>query len=697
MSSANFKSLKEDLMRNILSIILGFILLFGLSLYAGDKAESHPFSVHDLVTMDRISGQQVSPDGSLIVFVRRRTDLEANRGRTDLWLVGTDGTGLRRLTADPAADYNPVWADKGKKIFFLSSRSGSSQVWCIPIDGGEARQVTDFPLDVGNLIISPDGQKLAFTMDVFPDVCPEGSKKKLEKIENCKVSGRIYERLFIRHWDTWNDGRRSHIFVMPAAGGKAVDVMKGMDADSPLKPFGGSEEFCFTPCGKALVFTAANSGPEEAWSTNFDLFMAAADGSKPPTCLTEKNKAWDTTPVFANDGETMAYLAMSRPRYEADRFRIVLRSLKDGRERVLTEKWDRSPRTIVWSADDRTIYTTADNLGQVPLFAIDVKTGKVKTLLSQGHVRGPSIYGKRIYFGLDSLASPVEIYSVDTRGRNMRTITRLNAGKLAACRLGKYEQFTFTGWNDETVYGYLVYPVDFDPAQKYPVAFLIHGGPQGSFGNDFHYRWNPQVYTGAGYGVVMVDFHGSVGYGQAFTDSIRGDWGGKPLEDLKKGLAAALEKYPWLEGSRVGALGASFGGYMINWIAGNWPDRFRCLVSHDGNLDERLAYYDTEELWFPEWDHLGTPWDNPQGYEKQNPVNFVKNWKTPMLVVHGAFDFRVVETQGFSAFTALQRRGIPSKLLYFPDENHWVLKPHNSIFWHDTVIGWLDQWLKKDE
>jgi dipeptidyl aminopeptidase/acylaminoacyl peptidase len=260
--------------------------------------------------------------------------------------------------------------------------------------------------------------------------------------------------------------------------------------------------------------------------------------------------------------------------------------------------------------------------------------------------------------------------------------------------MGDYEQFSFNGWNNETVHGYIVKPVDFDASKKYPVAFLIHGGPQGSFGNHFHYRWNPQAYAGAGYAAVMVDFHGSTGYGQAFTDSIRGDWGGKPLEDLQKGLAASLEKYKWMDGDRVCALGASYGGYMINWIAGNWPNGFKCLVCHDGNLDEQLAYFDTEELWFPEWDHLGNPWDNPENYAKHNPIDHVKNWKTPMLVIHGAMDFRVVDTQGMSTFTALQRRGIPSKFLHFPDENHWVLKPANSILWHETVIDWLDQWTK---
>jgi dipeptidyl aminopeptidase/acylaminoacyl peptidase len=303
--------------------------------------------------------------------------------------------------------------------------------------------------------------------------------------------------------------------------------------------------------------------------------------------------------------------------------------------------------------------------------------------------------GNRIVFGMDHLRSPVELYSVKPDGSGLKKLTDVNGGKLSAVKLGEPEQFTFKGWNGETVYGYVVKPADFNPSRKVPVAFLIHGGPQGSMGNDFHYRWNPQAYAGAGYAAVIVDFHGSTGYGQAFTDAIRGDWGGKPLEDLKKGLEAALQKYPWMDGARVGALGASFGGYMINWIAGNWPDRFLCLVCHDGNLDEKAAYFDTEELWFPEWDHRGTPWTNPEGYDRQNPVNFVGNWKTPMLVVHGGRDFRVAETQGFSTFNALQRLGIPSKLLYFPDENHWVQKPHNSILWHDTVIGWLDRWLKE--
>jgi dipeptidyl aminopeptidase/acylaminoacyl peptidase len=684
-------------MRRISIAVFAVFLSIGIPIGAAASPQTpdktHPLTIHDMLAMDRISDSRVSPDGKWIVFNVRETDLEANRGRTDIWLVGTDGKGLRRLTSHPAADFNARWSSCGKCVFFLSTRSGSSQVWRIKVDGGEAEQVTRLPLDVGSLVVSPVGETLAVTMEVFPGASPEATAEKLESIQKGKATGRLYERLFIRHWDTWTDGRRSHLFVVPVKGGEAKDLMPAMDADTPSKPFGGPEEISFTPDGKGLVFTARDVGREEAWSTDFDLYAVPADGSVPPRCLTEGNQAWDTTPVFSPDGKTLAYLAMSRPRYEADRFRLVLRSWPEGQTRVLTEAWDFSVSSFCWTRDGKKILATAPSKGQTSLFAVDAATGKADTLVGQGTVASFAPAEAGIVFERNDLKSPAEIYLLGPDGGE-KAITAINAAKIAAVRLGDPEQFSFKGWNNETVYGYIVKPVDFDSAKKYPVAFLIHGGPQGSFGNDFHYRWNPQAYAGAGYAVVMVDFHGSTGYGQAFCDSIRGDWGGKPLEDLKKGLAAALARYPWMEGTRVGALGASFGGYMINWIAGNWPDRFKCLVSHDGNVDERAAYFETEELWFPEWDHMGTPWDNPQNFEKHNPANFIKNWKTPMLVVHGGQDFRVVETQGIGSFNVLQRRGIPSQFLYFPDENHWVLKPANSILWHDTVLGWLDRWLK---
>jgi dipeptidyl aminopeptidase/acylaminoacyl peptidase len=680
--------------RQIFAILTGCVILLGgaLTVQAG---EPHPFNVHDLVTMQRIGDPQVSPDGKQIVFVLRTTDMDANRGRNDLWMVNTDGSGMKRLTSHPAADFNPRWSPCGKRIWFLSTRSGSVQIWHISPAGGEAIQFSNLPLDVGNLIVSPYGEFLSFTADVFPEKgCVADTQKKLKAREDDPATGMIYDRLFFRHWDTWKDGRRSHLFVMPVKGGKPLNLMKGMDADTPSKPFGGAEEIAFAPDNQGLVFTARVAGHEEAWSTNFDLFFVPIDGSLEPLNLTEANPAWDTQPLFSPDGKTMAYLAMKKPGYESDRFRIVLRSWVDGKERVLTEAWDHSPSSMAWSANSKVLYVSAPHLGQNPLFAIDVKSGRVTTIVEKGHVSSFAPAGKRVLFGLDNLKSPVELYTIKPNGSDRKAITSVNAGKLADIRMGDYEQFTFRGWNEETVYCYVVKPSDFQAGRKYPVAFLIHGGPQGSFGNRFHYRWNPQTYAGAGYACVMVDFHGSVGYGQDFCDAIRGDWGGKPLVDLQKGLKAALARYPWLDGERVGALGASFGGYMINWIAGAWPDRFKCLVCHDGNLDERLAYFDTEELWFPEWDHMGTPWTNPEGYEKHNPVNLVERWQTPMLIIHGALDYRVVETQGLSSFTACQRRGVPSRLLYFPDENHWVLKPHNSILWHDTVLGWMDEWLK---
>lgn len=658
-------------------------------------ADPHPFTVHDMLAMERISDHHVSPDGKRIVFVLRTTDLEANRGRTDLWLVGVDGSDLRRLTTHPESDTNPRWTPDGKSILFVSARSGSSQVWKIPVDGGEARPVTGEPLDVDNLVVSPDGKSIAYSMEVYPDASPAQTKDRLDKIEKDKATGRTYDKLFIRHWDTWKDGRRSHLFVRALDRNESVDVTKGLDIDVPTKPFGGPEEISFTPDSKSIVYTYRDGGREEAWQTDLDLSVVSVDGSGKPTCLTDANKATDTSPVFSPDGKALAYLAMARPGYEADKQTIMLMSWPNGPARPLTDKWDRSAGSIEWSDDGKTIYTTADNVGQRSLFAVDTATGDAKSLVWEGTIDGPEPAGNLIVYSMNSLRGPAELYSIKADGADPKPITTINAGRMAAVKIGDAEQFSFTGWNGEKVFGYVVKPIDFDASKKYPVAFLIHGGPQGSFGNDFHYRWNPQAYAGAGYAAVMIDFHGSTGYGQAFCDAIRGDWGGKPLEDLKKGLAAAIEKNPWIDGDRVAALGASFGGYMIDWIAGNWPDRFKCLVCHDGNIDERIAYYDTEELWFPEWDHNGTPWENPESYEKQNPINFVKNWKTPMLIVHGGRDYRVVETGGIAAFTACQRRGIPSKFLYFPDENHWVLKPANSILWHETVLGWLDQWTKK--
>lgn len=668
------------------------LVLLAVSLSTAD--EPQPFTAKDLWSMERVFGPAVSTGGDRVVFVVRSTDFEADRGRTDLWLMNTDGSALRRLTSHAGGDVSPMWTPEGA-VLFLSSRSGSYQVWRIQPDGGEAEQVTDMPQGISNLVLAPTGKHIAFTMEVFVDCDSlECTMERLDEIASRKASGRVYDQLFVRHWDTWKDGRRSHLFTLALDGmaSRPIDVTQGMDADVPSNPFGGAEEITFTPDGRGLVFAAREGGTAEVSSTDFDLYLAPADGSSGVELLTGGNSAWDTHPVFSPDGRTLAYLAMERPGYESDRLRLILRDWESGEERVLAPDWDRSVGDFVFHPDGGSLLVTAQDVGEVGLFELDLASGSVEKLVGGGHVRSPRPAGERILFGFDDLRAPVDLFSIARDGTDRQRLTAFNRERLADIEFGDFEQFNFAGWNGETVHGYLIEPVDRREGERYPLAFIIHGGPQGSSDNDFHYRWNPQVYAGAGYAVVMIDFHGSTGYGQSFTDSIRGDWGGKPLEDLQKGLAAALERYPWIDGERACALGASYGGYMINWIAGNWSDGFRCLINHDGVFDHRMMYFETEELWFPEWDHGGTYWSNPEGHERHNPALQVANWKTPMLVVQGELDYRVPVSQGLAAFTALQRQGVPSRLLYFPDENHWVLSPANGLLWHREVLDWMERW-----
>ncbi len=653
---------------------------------------ARPFTADHLVTMDRVSDPRVSPDGRWVLFNVRSTDLDANKGRTDLWLVGIDGSGLRRLTTHEANDWNGRWMPDGKSVVFLSTRSGSAQVWQLPLDGGEPVQLTRLPLDVSNLHVFPDGKRLLFTLEVYPELRTlEETKKRDEEKEKAAVKARVYESLLHRHWDSWEDGKRSHVFAWTIGSPAPIDLMPGFDGDAPPRPFGGDEELAISPDGSEVVFAARKFDAGSAWSTNIDLWAVPADGKGKPRNLTEKNPATDELPVFSPDGRTLAYLAMQRAGYEADRRRVVLLDRKTGRTRVLTEGWDRSVGELAFASDGKSLYATADHVGNHPLFSIDVQTGEVRQLVERGMVRSIRPAGSSVVYTLDTLSSPADVFVLGSNGAP-KQLTQMNAKRLADVQFGAFEQFSFQGAKNETVYGYLVRPFG-HRGEKVPVAFIIHGGPQGSMSNNFHYRWNPQVFAGAGYAVVFIDFHGSTGYGQAFTDSIRNDWGGAPYEDLMKGLDFALKKWPFLDGRNVCALGASYGGFMVNWIAGQ-TDRFKCLVNHDGGFNAQSFYYETEELWFPEWEFGGTPWDNPAGYQKWNPEAHVKNWKTPMLVIHGALDYRVVDSQGLSTFTALKRKGIPSKLLYFPDENHWVLKPKNSLLWHSTVIGWLDRWTK---
>ena len=665
--------------------------------------EVKPFSIDDLVRLARISEPQLSPDGRYVLYTMRETDFDANKGRTDLWQVEVGAANARplRLTQHEANDTSGRWSPDGKRIYFLSTRSGSSQVWRLDRSGGEAMQVTRFPVDVNALKVSPEGARLLLSLEVFADCADlDCTARRVAEKEKSKASAMTYDRLFVRHWDTWTDGRQAHLFsiALDAQGmatGNPVSLSGKLDADVPSKPLGEADEFNFSPDGTRVVFAARVKARSEPWSTNFDVYEVPADGSAEPRNLTADNTAWDTQPSFSPDGQWLAWIAMRRPTYEADRFELMLRNLKSGETRSVTRDWDTSINSIRFSRDGRRIFANADRLGQHSLFAIDLKSGKATTWVEQGYVAEFDVGAQRLVYALASLGGPADLYAMGTSGGKSTRLTQANAELLDQRLLGEYEQFTFSGWNGETVYGYAMKPARFSAGEKYPVAFIVHGGPQVSYGNAWSYRWNPQVYAGAGYGVVFIDFHGSPGYGQAFTDSINQDWGGKPLEDLKKGLAAATGKYAWLDEDRACALGASYGGFMMNWIAGNWNDRFRCLVTHAGVFDQRAMAYSTEELWFTEWEFGGPQFDKPENYEKHNPVNHVKAWQTPTLVTQGQLDFRVPYAQSIAAFTALQRRGIESRLVVFPDENHWILKPQNSVQWHGEVLGWLDAHLKK--
>ena len=674
------------------------LLPLALFLASPALAQARGLDVRDLVKLDRVSSPLLSPDGDVVVFAQRSVDpdLKASTALYARNLLTRDASPPKRITPEGWNVNSPTFSNDGRILYFLSAKGGSQQLYAMPAAGGEPRQLTGFALDVDTYQLSPDGTRLAFSAATFAECGADlaCTRRKLDERAADKASGRTYDQLFARHWDTWSDGRRNRLFLatLPAAGAAPIasaSLLSGaLDGDIPGKPFGDAGDYTWSPDGGHVVASVRVAGKAEPWSTNFDLYRLPLDGGAPVN-LTEANKAWDAGPVYSADGATLFYRAMKRPGFEADRYAIMAMDVATGRTREIAPDWDRSPSSLKPSADGRSLYVAAQSVGEYPLFRIDIDSGEVTELVGDGTVSSFDVAGDTLALTRNTIDSGDTLYVAQGEGAGLRQITPTAAERLPDVEFGEYEQFTFKGAGNETVHGYVVKPAGFQEGRTYPVAFLIHGGPQGSFGNGWSYRWNPQTYAGQGFAVVMIDFHGSTGYGQAFTDAISGDWGGKPLVDLQKGWDAALARYDFLDGDRACALGASYGGYMVNWIAGQWNDPWKCLVNHNGVFDTRSMGLVTEELWFTEWEFGGTVAANPAAYEKFNPARHIDKWKVPMLVVAGQNDFRVPIDQSLSSFTALQRAGIESQLLYFPDENHWVLKPHNSILWHDTVNAWL--------
>ncbi|HEY5713515.1 MAG TPA: S9 family peptidase [Allosphingosinicella sp.] len=675
--------------------------LAALALAQAPAAFARPITATDLASMRRLGAPDVSPDGNWAVYQLRETDLAANRGRIDLYLLDLRRAGAApvRIASTPEHnEHDPSFSADGRWLYYLSNASGTDQLWRVSLPAGTPEKISDLGADVAGFALAPSGDRIAIWAD-RNIACADVNCANVPAAATGRGSGRVFDQTFVRHWDAWVEpGVRSRIFTFALVDGRpqgaGTPVAPNLVGDSPSKPMGGGEEIAWSTDGRTLYFALREAGRHEPNSTNLDIFAVPADGSGAPVNLTAANRGTDTTPAISPDGRWLAYTAMARATYEADRQVVQLRNLATGETRALTQAWDRSVGSIAWAPDGRSLLVTALDTLDDPVFRVDIASGRV-TRLTQGGVAGnvvPLPDGSFLYT-LNSLQSPDDLYRMNRRGVSNR-LTNVNADKLADLDLVNVQRFHFTGAHGDTVWGQIVKPAG--ATGRLPVALLIHGGPQSSFANGWSYRWNPWVFAAPGYAAVTVDFHGSSGYGQAFTDSINRDWGGAPLEDLRLGLAAAGQQDTQLDTANACALGGSYGGFMVDWIAGNWPEGFKCLVSHSGVFDQRSMAYETEELWFNEWE-FGGPYFEPAAaaiYERNNPVNFVQNWRTPMLVIHGERDFRIPYSQSLGVFNALQRRDIPSRLVVFPDENHWILKPQNSIQWYREVHRWLDQWLR---
>ncbi|HTS11236.1 MAG TPA: S9 family peptidase [Candidatus Limnocylindrales bacterium] len=657
--------------------------------------ERHPIEFKDLIAMHRVSDPQISPDGKWIAYSVSTPDLEANHSVTNIWIVAATGGESRQLTRG-GSDERPRWSPDGMKLAFLSSRGGAQQVYAIALEGGEATKVTSLSTGADNELWSPDGKWIAFISSVYPDCKDDAcNSKRDEETEKSKVKAHIYEKLLYRHWTTWWDGKRSHLFVVGAAGGTAHDLTPGADYDVPPFNLGEPEAIAFSPDSQELCFTA-NTDKDEALSTNGDLFTVPVSGASEPKRITT-NPADDWGPQYSPDGKWIAYRAQKQPGYESDRWRLMRYDRKNGESEALTEKFDANVEGFAWSPDSKKIYFLTEEKAHIPVYEIAASGGKPKEVIADGTNDGieASSDGHTLIFTRTSLTMPAEVFAANSDGSDPRQITHQNAALLAQLDMPAVEPFWFAGAGGTQVEGLLLRPPNFDASKKYPLLVLIHGGPQGEWDDAWGYRWNPQVMAAPGYAVLMINPRGSFGYGSQFTEEISKDWGGKVYTDLMNGVDAAIAKYTFIDGARTAAAGGSYGGYMIDWIATH-TGRFKCLISHAGPYDA-TSMYATEELWFQEWEFGGPPWSGAEAYKKWSPSEFAEalgKYKTPTLVIGGELDFRVPYTEDLEFFSALQRQGVPSKLVIFPDEGHWVLKPQNSELWYKTFLGWLAQYLK---
>jgi dipeptidyl aminopeptidase/acylaminoacyl peptidase len=658
----------------------------------------------DLFRFQRVSDPQVSPDARQVVYVVTSVDLSANKTSSALWLASTGGDGTpRQLTHSGKKDRHPRWSPDGKQILFESNRSGDGQLWIIDTGGGEARQLTTISTEAGDGVFSPDGKWIAFVSSVYPEYSDKpfkesdaANRKRKEEAEKNPVKAKVFTRLFFRHWDSYVEDKRQHLFVMPAAGGEPRDLTPGShDANPTSDTFAIGDDFAFSPDSSHIIFTVPPER-DEAWSTNYDLCRVPVAGGKVERLTTDNNAA-DGGPRFSPDGKHLLYRAQRRTGFEADRWQLMVVDVDpagswEGKPRSLTEAWDRSPDNYAWAGNDR-ILCSADEDGSRPIFGVSLaKDARVEKFEVPGMNAALSASGNVVAFTNAAMDHPNEVYLVSdlAAGFKPRDLSKANAKLLAELDMPRPESVSIDveGGKEQM---WVLKPPGFDPAKKWPVAFLVHGGPQGAWEDGWSFRWNPEMWAAQGYIVACPNPRGSTGFGQKFVDEISGDWGGKCFDDLMK-AADYLEKLPYVDKDRMAAAGASFGGYMMNWFEGN-TTRFKTLISHCGVYNFESMYALTDELWFDEWEHGGPPWGpNKESYEKHSPHKKAKNFKTPMLIIQNDLDFRCPVAEGLQLFTTLQRLGVPSKLINFPDEGHWVLKPKNSEYWHQEVFAWLKKY-----